>query len=68
MRVERALSSGHGTHVPFVHWRVIPAIIGQSADVVHVGMQIIPIGESAHVQPFEPGGQAFVQSAGVVQL
>ena len=39
-----------------------PGPIGQSVAVVHVGTQIIPIGESLQVQPFEPGGHAFVQS------
>lgn len=41
--------------------------IGQSAFVVHVGMQSIPMGVCPHVQPIEPGGQsAIAQSAGVV--
>ena len=42
--------------------------IGQSALVVQVGMQAIPIGVCPQVQPFEPGGQsAAVQSAWLAQ-
>ena len=41
--------------------------IGQSAVVVQVGTQAMPIGVLLHVQPREPGGHALVQSAVDVQ-
>src|SRR5262245_41774346 len=44
-----------------------PITSGQSAVVLHVGTQIIPIGESWQVQPSEPGGHASAQSASSLQ-
>jgi hypothetical protein len=44
---------------------IIPA--GQSASLVHVGIQAIPIGVEPQVQPTEPGGHAPTHSDAIVQ-
>ena len=40
---------------------------GQSAAAMHVGTQMLPIGDWAHVHPTEPAGHALTQSAATAQ-